>query len=816
MNLVQIQMRLIGAREAATQIKVVGTEMKTMAVTAATSATSAVKSMKSMIPAWSTIAAKGKAMSSFGRSLSANFAAPFALVAAGSIKMSMDFWGAMRLIQTGAGQSEEQMRALGDEVLKFAASGKTGESPVELSKALYKVVSAGYEGAEAMEVLKKATELSDVSQSDLASTTYALVSAQKTGIKGTENLGNTIGTLNAIVGGGNMMMNDLTSALSSGILVAAKGAGMSLTDVGAAIDVMTARGIPASKAANSLRLAFSKMASPTGASLEALEEIGVSQFDMAKKLRGPGGLPAALTLLQNHLKDLSKNEQADVISRAFGGARSGTTVMTLLQNLDDVKTKFKDIGKNAGRIKGDLKDVESTRGFKLAAALTQLKAAMINLGDVAGPVLVPMLVKLVKILGGVVQSFKNLPDPVKKFITIGFAVLAFAGPVLVFFGGIIAAIDVLIPVFAALGTALGVIVSPIGLIIIGVIALVAGLYLAYKKVGWFRDAVDSVFQTIKDSVQPLVDEVKASLGDLGELFRNLKEQVSVAIDSLMPVLKPLGDFLKNVLIVAIKFFAQTAKEQFLGFVQSFKGVVQIFRGVVQLLSSLLKGDFRGMWAGIKMIFAGAVNVIIGTIRRILSPVIVVGRAIVRLLTSPWNAVKNAVGTAVSWVGQKISSIVNFLGNTKQALVDKATGMFDGIKTALKSALNWVIGKWNWFLGQLRGVKIELPKVAGVGGGSIGIPGIPDDISGLYRGGNFLTGGAALVGEKGPEIAEFPRGARITPLTSKRTAETGALPAQTGSVNQSRPPFVVHTHVYLNRREIALAVQEERDDERASR
>lgn len=816
MNLVQIQMRLIGAREAAAQIKVVGSQMKGLAVSAAASSATAAKSIRSMVPAWSAVAAKGKQMSSFGRSLSTNFAAPFALVAAGSIKMSMDFWKSMRLIQTSAGATEEEMYALGNSVLDLAASGKVKDSPTELSEALYKIVSAGYKGEEAMSVLEKASDLALVSQSDLAATTYALVSAQNTGIRGTKTLGKTIGTLNAIVGGGNMVMGDLTSALSSGILPSAKAAGMSLKDVGAAIDVMTSRGVPASKAANALRLAFSKMATPTGEALDALESIGLSQFQMANSLRSSGGLPATLALLQKHLDKLSANEQNDIITKVFGGAKSGSTMMTLLQNLDDVKLKFDQIGHNAGKIKGDLKDVEDTRGFKLSASLTQLKAAMVRLGDIAGPVLVPILVQLVKWLGGAVKAFSQLPDPVKKFIVLGFAILAFAGPVLMFFGGIIAAIDVLVPVFAALGTAIGVILSPIGLIVIAVVALVAGLVIAYKKVDWFREAVDNTFSDLKKMLAPLANELKAGFEDLSKSAQEMGAELKTTFNDLRPVLEFFGKLFKGGLVLAIKTGIEILKEQFKGLIQTFQGVVQIIRGVVKVFSSLLKGDFRGMWKGIKMIWAGAVNVLIGTIRRITAPVRVVGGLIISFFGKAWNFVKRAAGSAVSWVGQKVMSIPTFIGGVASRIGDVASGMFDGIKSAFKSVLNWVISKWNSFLSALRGVKIELPSIAGIGGGTIGIPGIPSDIPALARGGNFMTRGFALVGDRGPEIAEFPRGARITPLTSRRTAETGALPAQTGSDRAGRDPYIIHTHVYLNKREIALAVQEARDDERALR
>jgi TP901 family phage tail tape measure protein len=51
--------------------------------------------------------------------------------------------------------------------------------------------------------------------------------------------------------------------------------------------------------------------------------------------------------------------------------------------------------------------------------------------------------------------------------------------------------------------------NPIGLIIIAIVALVAGFVLAYNKIGWFRDAVNAAFHAIGVAIGWVVDFVKA-------------------------------------------------------------------------------------------------------------------------------------------------------------------------------------------------------------------------------------------------------------------------------------------------------------------
>jgi len=376
----------------------------------------------------------GKSMQRVGKSLTAGVTLPLVGLGAAAIKLSRDFGGSMRLISTQAGASRGEMERMKKAVLGLTESGAVKQSPKELADALFHVESVGYRGSKALGVLKSSADLAAVGQSDLEETTYALVSSLETGIKGTENLHKTIGTLNAIVGTGDMRMEDLTNSLSSGVLVSANQVGLSLRDVGAALDTMTARGMPAQVSATRLRMTFSLMAAPTTKAKSALESIGLSSTSLAEQMQKPAGLLRALSLLKDHLAGLSKVEQTQLLSEAFGGARSGTTMMLLLQNLDDVRERFQRIGASAGNFGEKLKEVKEASGFKLDVAWSQLQAALIHLGDELLPVIVPAFQDLVGVISRLGRWFNRLPEGTKKLIVEVGLVAAALGPVL-FIGG---------------------------------------------------------------------------------------------------------------------------------------------------------------------------------------------------------------------------------------------------------------------------------------------------------------------------------------------------------------------------------------------
>jgi hypothetical protein len=212
-------------------------------------------------------------------------------------------------------------------------------------------------------------------QSDLESTTSALGAALRTNIKGTGDFRKAMATLNATVGAGNMKMDDLIGALGTGVLPAAKMAGLSLKDVGAALALMVDEGMQADAAATRLRMGFTLMASGSTSAEKALERIGLTHAKLAITLQR-GGLIAGVRMLKTTSKTrrqrrrshkwakqvdqgkmsleqfeklAAKTAQFDVLSHAFGGARSAAAIELMINNFDVLEQKVAQINRTTGR-----------------------------------------------------------------------------------------------------------------------------------------------------------------------------------------------------------------------------------------------------------------------------------------------------------------------------------------------------------------------------------------------------------------------------------------------------------------------------------
>lgn len=215
-----------------------------------------------------------------------------------SVKLASDFESAMTLIQTSAGASSQELAYMHDKVLQLSVD--TGTSATTLANALYYVESAGYRGAKAFDILKISAQGAAVGHTDVTATANALTTVLNSGVKGVNDASQAMGAMNAIVGQGKMKLEDLNAALSSGILASAKSFGLSLQDVGGALDTMTNNGVPAIDAATRLRMMFSLMEAPTSKAQKALESIGLTQRSLADDMRS-GGLNKALEDLNTHL-----------------------------------------------------------------------------------------------------------------------------------------------------------------------------------------------------------------------------------------------------------------------------------------------------------------------------------------------------------------------------------------------------------------------------------------------------------------------------------------------------------------------------------
>ncbi|MEU8906961.1 phage tail tape measure protein [Streptomyces mirabilis] len=324
----------------------------------------------------STLAKLGRTAKIAGEAVAVGLAAGLAEGA----KSAAKFQSEMTRISTQAGGTAKDVQVLSDQVLKLGTT--TQQGPQHLAESLYHLKSVGMDNVQAMKALKESSDLAAVGHANLEETTNALAGAWRTGIKGATSFHEAVSTVNAIIGAGNMSMDQFNAAIGTGILPSAKTFGLSMKQVGAALALMTDEGIDSASAATRLRMSFSLLGAPSGAAEKQLKKIGLTGLNLADAMRGPKGLIGAIGLLKEHLdkSGLSASKQSQLLSRAFGGGRSSSGILLMLNNLDVLEKKQEQINRSTGKFDDAVKQQRKTAEAQWHLLVSNLEVMGIRVG----------------------------------------------------------------------------------------------------------------------------------------------------------------------------------------------------------------------------------------------------------------------------------------------------------------------------------------------------------------------------------------------------------------------------------------------------
>ena len=192
-------------------------------------------------------------------------------------------------------------------------------------------------------------------------------------------------------------------------------------------------------------------------------------------------------------------------------------------------------------------------------AQLRIADAMRQVGEVVIPIVADIAEKVSQFVTAFSNWFGSLDEGSKQTILMIAGVVAAIGPVLVVLGTLASSISSLIPVIAFIA-------SPIGLVIAAVAAWVAAIVVAYNKIGWFRDFINTSFKVIKDIVVGVFNVLKDTTKSTFDFITGF---IGGAMDGAAKI---IGDYVN-----AIK---------------------RIFGGIVDFVTGVFTGDWSRAWQGV--------------------------------------------------------------------------------------------------------------------------------------------------------------------------------------------------------------------------
>ena len=161
----------------------------------------------------------------------------------------------------------------------------------------------------------------------------------------------------------------------------------------------------------------------------------------------------------------------------------------------------------------------TTKANTAQGQFQRLQLQLSETKETIGAALLPIIEKILPVL----TSFGNwASENTAVFLTIGGAIAGIAAAVLLV-NGAITVWTALTTAFTAVQTVFNAVLAmnPVTLIVLGVLALIAALVIAYKKFEGFRNIVDSVFAFIKTAVTGSIDLIKGYFSTLLGFYKGI-------------------------------------------------------------------------------------------------------------------------------------------------------------------------------------------------------------------------------------------------------------------------------------------------------
>lgn len=445
----------------------------------------------------------GDKMRSFGDAMTTRLTVPILAFEAASVKAFSDVDKGMDAVITKTGATGEALDAMKESVETIATTIPT--SFENAGNAVGEVNTRfGLTGDALTDLSEQFIKFAQINGTDVVASVESTQKALSAFGLSAESAGTLLNVLNVTGQNTGVSMDTLLSGLIQNG-TAFQEMGLSIDQAVVAMGMMETSGANSETVMQGLRKALKNAAAdgvPLNQALTDLQETIMNGKD------GIDGLTAAYDLF---------GKSGDQI---YGAVRNGTLDFSALGTA----------AVNAGNSVSETFENTLDAPDKLNVTLNNLKLTGADLAASLFTMLSPAIEKITEVVQKAAQWVTGLDDGQKQLIITIAGVLAAVGPaisvigrVVTGIGGIVSAVGKLTPIiagaakaFVGFGSAL--LSNPIGLVIAGITALVAGIVLLWNNCEWFRDAVTTVFSAISGYLKARYDRFMEGLHVIGSFF----------------------------------------------------------------------------------------------------------------------------------------------------------------------------------------------------------------------------------------------------------------------------------------------------------
>lgn len=554
-----------------------------------------------------------KGLGKVGGTLTKYVTLPLAGIATAGVKTVSSFDDAMSSVQAKTKATEEEFKALRDMAKDLGAT--TAHSARDAAEGMDILAASGMKNNEILEVTPGLLTLMSAGEVDANTAAKALTGTMAQFNMTADESNRIVDVFAKGAASANTNVSEMQEAfkMAGGDLA---NMNMDIEQSASMIGLLADANIVGSQAGTTL----SAMAREIRANSDEFKELGINVYDSAGKMRDMGSILAEVESVTGNMTDAQRDA---AMSTIFTGQAMRGVNAYLAQGSE----AYKDLEVSIYDSEGAALDMANTMEDNIGGAFRSLKSAgegfLIEVGDaIKGNVR-----DLADVATGLVRSFSNLDDGTKSLIVKVAGLAMAAGPLLVGFSKLAGFVTSMPAHLGVLKGAIGALTGPIGLTIGAVAGLIAvGVHL-YKTNEEAREKIDAAWAGIKDLVSTGVQFVQGLWEEHGERIMNI---VGVAWGHIQ---------------------------------DTFMLGVDIVTGIVGMISSIISGDWAGVWDHAKGIVTSVFDYFAGLPAKLFdigkNMVVSLGKGLKSVGTGVWNSTIGKI-PGLSIKGSNAGG-VNFVG-----------------------------------------------------------------------------------------------------------------------------------------------------------
>lgn len=382
----------------------------------------------------------------------------------------------------------------------------------------------GTDGFNVTPELKALSDATKLSVRDL----YDLFVGSELAFSGFEDAVSVTESLTRAAGSSSATVNDLIQGFAN-VGPIASSFGLSVDDTAAVLAVFAENGIKGAEAGTQLKSMLTNMTRNTTEVQGMWDKLGVSMYDANGNMRDLDDVIDDLNIAMDGMSDQERIEVIQTLAGSYG--QMGLTALLAAGGLDEMKAKMDAAAEASVVAQAQL---ASFRGVMFMLRSTLETLSIVVLGPLAEQYLMPLAVAVTGLVNELVAWLLVNPEIAA---TLGLIVggLSVLGPALFMVGTFIqiaaSGFMMLAPIITAVGIALGLILSPVGL----VVTAIAGLYAAWQfNLFGIRDITADAWVEI----QALFEEGQGYIEGLGETIGEALAKITLPEFSLPSISLP--------------------------------------------------------------------------------------------------------------------------------------------------------------------------------------------------------------------------------------------------------------------------------------